>query len=394
MSRPGQAAPAAGPAIGAIVDALAARLVAIYAQAEQDLLEASARVVQRGFTDTGALAQLHMLGELRRAAEQVGTQLRTRTGPIAAGILHEAARHGEAAAAAAVRDAVAGHARLAQTYLERTHGITGHAVAAANAVAADLAGRLDAARHAILRFPDDAYRAAVAEATTRQVLGREQLTPQATQHLAWRELTRQGITGYTDTSGRKWNLSSYVEMASRTAVQRAYNQAHQDRMTATGVRYFTVNHDGHPCPLCRPFEGRVLVAAGVTGLVHDRDAATGDAVSFRVTATLDQARLAGFQHPNCRHVLIAYFPGVTKTTAEPAWTAADQVRYDATQRLRQLERRVRATKREAAAAIDPAGKADAGRKVRQLQAEIRAHVARHDLVRRPRREQLDLGNKP
>ena len=55
--------------------------------------------------------------------------------------------------------------------------------------------------------------------------------------------------------------------------------------------------------------------------------------------------------------------------------------------------RMRSAGAEQAAALDDLTRQRAGRQVRATQALIRAHVARHGLVRRTRREQLDLGNR-
>ena len=42
------------------------------------------------------------------------------------------------------------------------------------------------------------------------------------------DLLGKGITGYVDRAGRKWDLASYVEMATRTGVSNAYDDLHLD----------------------------------------------------------------------------------------------------------------------------------------------------------------------
>jgi len=387
VTQPAGAGASAG--IGATVDQLAAAIIALYAAAERQLLASMAAAARHGFTDTAAAAQISMLAQMQRAAERVATALRLHTPPLTQRLVVEAATRGDAAAQALLRRIVAGNPELARIYLAPVAGVPGN-LAAANAIAVDLADRLDATTYRIVRFADDAYRAATAEAATRLVLGRENLTPSTAAQLAWRELTRSGVTGYTDTRGRRWNLATYVEMATRTAVQRAYNDAHDARMTAAGIEWFTVSHDGRPCKLCKPWEGQVL--GDQPGPTTAPNAITGAPVAFTVKATLEQARAAGLQHPNCKHVLLPYLPGVTKTQPSAAWTAADEQAYAETQRLRALEREVRAGKREAAAALDDLSRQRANRRVRAAQARIRAHVDEHDLNRRRRREQLHLGN--
>lgn len=368
------------------VDALTAPLIALYADAEQQLMRQLAIVAAHRLNDSSATAQLLMLGEMRRAAQKLTTALRLRSGPLAARVIGEATQRGDASALTALRAAVAGHPDLVALYLLPG----GHRVTSANAIALDLASKLDAANLRIVRFADDAYRAAGADTSTRLILGREQLTPATAQHRAWTELTRQGVTGYTDTRGRQWNLATYVEMATRTSVQRAYNASHEARMSSVGIRYFTVSHDGRPCPECRPWEGAIL--GEHPGQVIERAADSPRTVSFIVKGTLAEARAAGFQHPNCRHVLLPYLPGVTRASGGHAWTAADQRRYDATQQLRYLERQVRAAKRQQIAALNDLDRQRAARRMRAYQSRIRVHVGQHDLVRRRQREQLNLGN--
>jgi hypothetical protein len=334
----------------------------------------------------GSMQWLGMASQMRRAADRVATMLRARTYPLARQIATEAAQHGDGYALMTLQRLVNSHPSLQPLTLAPG----GHGSAAVARIGLDLANRLTSTLPRLLRFADDAYRAAVGEAATRQLQHIE--TPATAQSLAWRRLTARGIEGFTDQSGRNWSLSAYVEMATRTAVQRSWNSAHHDRMTLLGIEYFTVTHDGHPCPLCRPWEGAVL-SDGQTGTVTAAAADHDGIVVFDVKATVEEAIAAGLQHPNCEHVLVAYLPGVTRVTEPGEWTTADQARYAATQQLRALERRVRQYKREAAGALTDPDRRTALAKARATQTLIRQHVEAHGLVRRRRREQLDLGNR-
>lgn len=106
-----------------------------------------------------------------------------------------------------------------------------------------------------------------------------------------------------------------------------------------------------------------------------------------VAGSVAFARAAGLQHPNCRHSLSAYLPGVTrapKHTADPEGDAARQ-------RQRAIERQIRAWKLRAETAIDPRGPeaTQARAKVGQWQAAMRAHLAANpDLRRQSAREQI------
>jgi hypothetical protein len=267
-----------------------------------------------------------------------------------------------------------------------------HDVTASRAIAEDLATRLGAAAQRITRYSDDAYRAAVASGALVQINPARDIvrnsfsaaTPQEAQAQAWRELSAKGVTGFTDKAGREWNLATYVEMATRTATQRAYNASHRERLTLAGINYFTISTTGRPCPLCAPWEGMVL--ADTPGTV------TEDGHTFTVTATIEDATAAGLFHVNCKHTILSYLPGFTVLKPNQ-WTAADEAKYRDTQKLRALERTVRQARQVQAAALTPPDRAAAGRDVRAAQANVRAFVNQSGLTRRTRREQLNLGNK-
>lgn len=361
--------------------ALAASVIVLYTDAETDLIASMAAIVRAGGVD--------MLPRMRAAARRAATTLQTNAGPLVEALTLQASHAGSTAATNELRQVTAGSDRLQAMFNSPGLGGIDHGRLAAEFIARDLRSSLDAAALRITRFADDAYRAATASAATEQVLG---ATPAEAQAQAWRELTARGVTGFTDKAGKRWNLSTYVEMAVRTATQRAYNAAHEARLVSMGVTYFTVSDTGRPCPLCLPWQGRVLSAGGATEVMTwaaDRD----QHVTFRVDATVAEATAAGLFHPMCKHTLTAYLPGVTRLSAVSSWTSADERRYRATQHLRALERQVRAAKHQALGALTDLERKRAERLVRAGQARIRAHVAQTGLLRRPRREQLDLGNK-
>lgn len=250
-----------------------------------------------------------------------------------------------------------------------------HAERSAKAIRDDLVGKLNGLGYRITRYADDVYQAVSADAAITQVLG---LPPARAQHDAYNRLTAKGIDGFTDSKGRNWELTAYVDMAVRSAAQRAYNVAHLDRMQSLGVQYVTVPSDGHPCPLCLPWENTMLsIGPNLDPAVH-------------TDGTLEEAVAAGLEHPRCRHVPGAFFPGVTQIEPPHVWNADDQRRYDESQQQRALERRIRAAKRLQDAAFTPEMKAAAAKKVRSAQADMRAFIDRTVRVRVTRREQLHL----
>jgi hypothetical protein len=111
-----------------------------------------------------------------------------------------------------------------------------------------------------------------------------------------------------------------------------------------------------------------------------------------VKATLDDARARGFQHPNCRHSVRTYLPGVTQLPDGPT---ADPDGDKARQRQRAIERAIRRWKEREAASLDPVATAAARAKVRTWQGEMRGHLKANPSLKRLRyREEIGGGNTP
>jgi hypothetical protein len=242
----------------------------------------------------------------------------------------------------------------------------------------------------ILRDVLDAYRSVITAAVSRTVTG-AQTRRQAAQ-AAWQQFMARGISGFTDRAGRRWQLSSYVEMAVRTVTQRAAVQGQTDRLAAAGVDLMMVSDAPQECALCRPWEGEILTQGTETGDITVPHQLTDEPVTVHVAATLAAAMLAGLFHPNCRHSVSAYLPGVSRPAPKPT---ADPDGDKARQRQRALERKIRRAKVEEAGALDEDARKAAGRKVRAAQAQLRDHLAAHPELKRLRyREQIGAGNIP
>ncbi|VXB82283.1 phage minor capsid protein [Aeromicrobium sp. 9AM] len=223
----------------------------------------------------------------------------------------------------------------------------------------------------ILRQTLDTYRAVVAS-TSPQVLLGTQTRLQAAQS-ALDAFANRGISGFIDQAGRNWALESYAEMATRTATSKAVTSAYRDQMVAAGEDLVIVSDAPQECELCEPWEGKIL---SLTGAPRIDD--------IEVEATLDEAEDEGLFHPNCRHSIALYQPGVTEVPTDTADPEGDRAR----QELRRLERGVRQWKRRSAAALDDNAKAAADAKVRDWQARIRKHVDETPAKRQPQRERL------
>lgn len=343
------------PVSPALAENLARQVTGLYSEAERVLLKRIARNLGRGIdAPAWAEAKLAQLEEYRRQTEALLAALEKKS---SAGVR-------EAIAAAYERgglSAVADLARMGRSAVEPLAGLR-----AVEALAQETIGYVTATHPRILRATMDAYRSVIAE-TGQQVLLGAQTRRQAAQS-ALDRFAAKGITGFVDKAGRSWTMESYTEMATRTGAGKAAVQGHVDRLQANGLDLVIVSDAPKECPLCRPWEGKVLSISG----------------SSSEYPSLAEARAAGLQHVNCRHSVSAYQPGVTR----PMGDVADPEGYAATEKLRYLERRVRESKRMEAAAMDDGAAKVAGARKRAYQAKIRAHVASTSAKRQPTRERL------
>jgi len=255
---------------------------------------------------------------------------------------------------------------------------------AVEAIAAETVTRVGPWRPRILRAAQDVYQRTVADASATVLLGSQTRRDAAQQALD--RLTERGVGTFRDRSGRRWALESYVEMAVRTGAGGAAIDGHTTQLVAAGVDLVVVSDAPRECPLCRPWEGKVLsIGGGVAATVEAASMVGEGTVSVRVAGSLEQARAAGFQHPNCRHSLSAYLPGATDVLA----ATSERAGYEDQQRQRAIERGIRKWKLREAAALDDVAAARARAKVRQWQATMREHLAEHPaLKRQTAREQV------
>lgn len=337
-------------------ETLARRIVDLYGRAEQELLAQLAIHLRTGIDvdEHWTERQLAQVQRYLQVAYEILQKLATDSAATVSAVIGQAGNRGSAVAVAGALDAAV-----------MSTAVDPYAV---TAIAAELEQRLGAARARIFRSVDDIYRRVIVETTPLATAGT--ITRREAAQRALNRLASRGVTGFVDASGRRWEAASYVEMASRQATKEAAIQGHTDRLVAQGHNLVIISDVPQECEKCRPWEGKVLA------LKPDGQ-----------HKTLDEARDAGLFHPNCRHSLSRYQPGRTRSFGETADPEGDKAR----QKLRYLERQVRAAKRQEAAALDDDARKLARTKVRTYQAKIRDHVATTSAKRQPHRERISQG---
>lgn len=357
------------PVSPALAEDLAQVVVDHYTEAERVLLTRIARALAEGIDAPGwAERKLLEVQLIQTRARGLLAELETAAGQSVAEALLTAWNRGSAVAAADLATALE---RALEDTVEPLPGSRAVAQLAAETTQAVTATHLR-----ILRSTLDLYRSVVAQASGQVLLGTQ--TRREAAQSALDDFARRGVTGFVDNAGRGWDMASYVEMAVRSSTAKAAVAAHVDRLRAFGQDLVIVSNAPQECRLCRPWEGKVLSLTGTT--VGRIDGAGG----VRVAGTLARATAEGLFHPGCRHSTGIYIPGVTKPLRDTTDVAGDQAR----QKLRYLERQVRASKRMEAAALDDTAAARARARTRAYQAKIRDHVAATSAKRQPQRERV------
>ena len=331
---------------------VAQRVRAYYQEAEDYVLARVVRSLAKGLDASDWEARKQ--GDLSKVLRTIDTHLERidEAAPeLISRAVAEAYQAGEGAAASDMRAA-------------GLEAIGGEASSrAVDVLAEDTIKAMDGARPRILRASRDVYQRVTAD-TAAQVLTGAKTRREAARD-AVRTYALDGIKPFVDESGRRWETGAYAEMATRTTAGKAAIAGHTDRLQAMGQDLVIVSTSPESCELCSPWEGEVLSISG--------DDESGEAV-----ASIDEARDAGLQHPNCTHTVGLYLSGRTK----PHTQKSDPEAYRARQQQRAYERSVRRWKRAVEIDEQTLGKdapqaVKTRQRLRDRQAEFKAFREEH-----------------
>lgn len=231
------------------------------------------------------------------------------------------------------------------------------------------------------RIYRDTVRGVVAQATVGAGVTRRDTTARVLEKLAQR-----GVTTFTDRRGRAWDMAAYGEMTTRTTTSQALISGHVDQLADAGRDLVMVSDAPQECVRCRPFEGKILSAGGRT----KSGTYTEDGAEYNVAGSVADARRAGLFHPNCRHRLTAYLPGITPPLLDTEDPEGDELR----QIQRAKERAVRRARRELAVqqSLGAPGAKAARAKLAEKQRDLKGFVQANGLKNLAYRTRPDIGN--
>lgn len=365
------------PVSPAMAEDLARAVAVLYEEAELALLDRLRAALAAGI-DSPRWVELKLaaVGNLSSAVQEIIAALASDASGAIGSAVAEAYERGQQAAVAELGAVGVGQAAAAAQAVP--------AAAAVDRLAAAVVEDTGPVHLRMLRATVDAYRDVIARASSAPLTGA--VTRRQAAQRALDAFASRGISGFVDKAGRSWDMASYAEMATRSAVGRAAVQAHGDRLQAAGRDLVTVSDSPEECPLCRKWEGKILTLSGLGGArTVEVEHATEDdrTVRVHVAGSLTEAKAAGLLHPNCRHSVALFLPGVSRRPPRQE----DRADYETTQRQRYYERQVRAWKRRQAAAMSEDARRRAGARIRAYQGRIRELTASTGLPRKSHREQ-------
>ena len=162
------------------------------------------------------------------------------------------------------------------------------------AILSELDTSMDAADRMILRQANDAYADIVGRASARVATGTITVRDAVKDEL--QDFADRGISSFVDKAGRHWEMSTYAEMATLTAIERATVEGYTETMRSYGFDLAVISSHAGACPLCVAWEG---VVVSVSGESHEYP-------------SLEEAENDGVFHPRCLHHLSTYYEGISR----------------------------------------------------------------------------------
>ena len=208
---------------------------------------------------------------------------------------------------------------------------------------------------------------------------------QAAMRQCIKEMTDKGIPAFVDKRGREWSPEAYVNMAIRTTAANTAQQAQFDRMDDYGLNLVEVSSHSGARPKCAKDQGKIFNRSGGGGYTTDLH---GRKIRYYAWSESSYGEPDGILGINCGHQIYPFTPGVSYQTYFPEPEEENAEAYKKAQQQRELERRVRKSKRECMmleTAGDPEGARQAQQLLKQRQDALRQFCGDNGLRYKPDR---------
>lgn len=129
----------------------------------------------------------------------------------------------------------------------------------------NLSGRLEDSISTVGRRIDDVFRREGLRAAALAISGPGVVDEDAVKKFH-KQLVDQGVTSFTDTSGRRWGLKTYAKMSLKTTMMEAVNTGSENLIRERGFDIIQIGHNGafEPDKLCSPHHDKIYSLFGRT----------------------------------------------------------------------------------------------------------------------------------
>lgn len=179
------------------------------------------------------------------------------------------------------------------------------------------------------------------KATGKVVTGAE--SRQAAMRQCIKEMSEKGIPAFVDKLGREWSSEAYINMDIRTTANNVAHQAQFDRMEDYGVDLIEVSSHAGARPKCAEDQGKIFNRKNKDGYTTDLHGRKIKYYSWKKSSYGEPDGILGI---NCGHHIYPFIPGISYQKYFPHDEYDNQEQYKKVQGQRELERRVRKSKRE------------------------------------------------
>lgn len=200
-----------------------------------------------------------------------------------------------------------------------------------------------------------------------------------------KEMSEKGIPAFVDKLGREWSPEAYINMDIRTTVANTAQQAQFDRMDDYGLDLIAVSSHAGARPKCAKDQGKIFNRKNKDGYTTDLH---GKKIRYYSWKRSSYGEPDGILGINCGHHIYPFIPGVSYQTYFPYDDYENQEQYKKIQGQRELERRVRKSKRECMTLDtlgDKEGFQKASQTLKQRQQALKQYCSDNDLKYKPDR---------
>lgn len=199
------------------------------------------------------------------------------------------------------------------------------------------------------------------------------------------EMTEKGIPAFTDKLGREWSPEAYTNVCIRTTVAKTATETQMERMNDYGVNLVAVSSHIGARPLCAPYQGRIFDRNNGSGYTTDLN---DNKIRYEPWSSTSYGKPAGLLGINCGHQIYPFIPGINVQRYFPYDEAENAEQCKKVQKQRQLEREVRAAKRECTALDtvgDKTGFDEAAVRLKEKQKKLQDYCSSNNLTYKPDR---------